>query len=275
MSKKLLFSKPVKRQTLAEQMAAAIQELILSGELASGATLPTEPELAEQFGVSRAVVRDATRLLLAQGLVEVRHGAGVFVTPVQNKALGEALLLALRRAGATAWDVEHFEQIIFPEVAALAAVMATDEEIAEIKGGVAAYLEVFSLHQAKWWGKPDVPPAEFERLRAAFRAIMEAIFAATHNQVFQQLARPLLNLRNLREWRDDDLDTPEAIVKVEVHYWRRLVEAIAAREPAQARQIVTRLMQLPPEAIEAMRQTPVGEIPVIPIPVPRSPDMFD
>jgi DNA-binding FadR family transcriptional regulator len=56
-------------------------------------------ELAEQFGVSRAVVHDTTRILMAQGLVEVKHGLGVFVTPPQNEAFGEALLLARRRAG--------------------------------------------------------------------------------------------------------------------------------------------------------------------------------
>jgi hypothetical protein len=45
-----------------------------------------------------------------------------------------------------------------------------------------------------------------------------------------------------------------------------LIEAIASRDPAKARQIVARLMELPPEAIEAMRQTVVSEIAVIPVP---------
>ena len=51
---------------MAEQMAMAIQEGIISGELAPGSPLPSEPQLAEQFGVSRAVVRDATRILMAR-----------------------------------------------------------------------------------------------------------------------------------------------------------------------------------------------------------------
>ena len=78
MSKNPVFAKPVKKQTMAEQMAGTIQELILDSDLESGEALPTEPELAEQFGVSRAVVRDATRILMARGLVEVQHGRGVF-----------------------------------------------------------------------------------------------------------------------------------------------------------------------------------------------------
>ena len=201
MTKKSVFSKPIKKQTMAEQMAEAVQESILSGDLEGGAALPTEPELAEQFGVSRAVVRDATRILMARGLVEVVHGRGVFVTQPHNEAFGEALLLALRRVGATAWDVEQFEQTILPEVAALAATSASDEEIAQIRRLSEEYLKIVADHQAKWWGK-DAPPAGLEQLTAAFRGVMGAIFAATHNQVFHQLAGPHLNLRNLRTWAE-------------------------------------------------------------------------
>jgi DNA-binding FadR family transcriptional regulator len=264
MSKKPLSSKPIKKQTLAEQMAEAIQELILSGEVESGAALPTEPELAEQFGVSRAVVRDATRILMAQGLVEVKHGLGVFVTQPQNEAFGEALLLALRRAGATVWDVEQFEQIVFPEVIALAATAATDEEITEIRRLTTACLEVFAQHVIKWGDEEKIPEVELERLRTAYRALMQAIFAATHNRVFQQLAQPLSKLRNLRTWRGDEPCPPETAIKIETEIMNQWVEAIASGDPTQARATVARLMRLPNEAIEVMRQTPVGEIPVIP-----------
>ncbi len=268
MSKKPVFSKPIKKQTMAEQMAEAVQESILSGELEGGAVLPTEPELAEQFGVSRAVVRDATRILMARGLVEVVHGRGVFVTQPHNEAFGEALLLALRRVEATAWDVEQFEQIILPEVVALAAASASDEEVTEIQRLAEEYLRIVADHQTKWWRK-DAPLAELERLTAAFRGVMGAIFAATHNQVLVQLAQPLLNLRNLRTWADAEENTPETVIAVETSFTHQLVDAIASRDPAQARATVARLVELPPEAIQAMRQTPVGEISVIPIPLPK------
>lgn len=265
MAKKPLSSKPIKKQTLAEQMAGSIQALILSGELESGVALPTEPELAEQFGVSRAVVRDATRILMAQGLVEVRQGAGVFVTPPQNEAFGGALLLALRRAGATVWDVEQFEQIILPEVVALAATVATEAEIAEIRRLTDVYLAEFAAHQARWGSQEDTPAAELEQLRMAYQAVMLAVFAATHNQVLQQLARPLLKLRNFRNWRGDEPDSPETAVNIETAFWQKLGDTLAAKDPDQARAITARLMRLPSEAVEAMRQTPVGEIPLIPL----------
>jgi GntR family transcriptional repressor for pyruvate dehydrogenase complex len=264
MTKKASFPRLARKQTLAEQMAETIQESILSGQLEPGAALPTEPELAEQFGVSRAVVRDATRILMAQGLVEVQHGRGVFVTHSQNEAFGEALLLTLRRAGATAWDVEQFEQILYPHVVALAAANATDQEIDRLRHLVHDYQVVFAEYQAKWWQK-DSPIAERERIRSAYHAVIQAIFDATHNQLLRQLAIPLLKLRNVRSWLEDEGLTLEAFIEGENAYLDTLVGAIAARDAEAARASVASLMQLPSEAIQAMKETPIGEVPAIPL----------
>jgi DNA-binding FadR family transcriptional regulator len=271
MSKRTIITKPVNKQTMAEQMAGAIQELILDGELEGGAALPTEPELAEQFGVSRAVVRDATRILMARGLVEVQHGRGVYVTEPENEAFGEAFLLALRRVDASAWDVEQFEQILIPEIIALAAANATDEEITQLRQIAEEYVEELIDFQRKWWGK-EVPAIEQEHLKTIYQGLMEGVYKATHNKVIAQLALPLIKLRNLRNWADDEEDYPETITRIETAFIDRFIGAIESRDPEQARADVVRLMVLPPEAIHAMRDTPVGEISEIPVPLPRLPD---
>ena len=264
MAKKDLFSKPVKKQTLPEQMTETIKELILSGKLEAGDALPTEPELCEQFGVSRAVVRDATRILMALGLVEVKHGSGVYVTESQSAAFGEALLIALRRSGASAWDAEHFQQIMIPELIALASTTATDEEIAEIREHIQAYRQILiEFHTRRFDGIPALP-GEMQAFRDGSQNIMRAVFKASHNHVFQQLAQPLLNLRNLRTWQDDENDTPESLMELEMIHFNGLIDAIATRDPDLARKQVRQLMDLPPVAIEAMKQTPVGEQPKIP-----------
>lgn len=266
MPKKAVFSKPVKKQTMSEQMAGTIKELILSGELNGGDSLPTEPELSEQFGVSRAVVRDATRILMALGLVEVRHGAGVFVTePQSNDTFSEALLIALRRSSASAWDVEHFDQLILPEVIALAATVATDEEIAEIREHIQIYRQIITeFHTRRWEGK-ELLPKELMNFREASQKIVDAIFKASHNRVFQQLARPLRNLKNLRIWEDDENETPESRVEIEMMYFNNLVDAIVSRDPKIARERVQQLMYLPPEVVDVMKKTPIGEQPRIPM----------
>ena len=268
MSKKILFTKPVSKQTMAEQMAGTIQELILDSDLESGEALPTEPELAEQFGVSRAVVRDATRILMARGLVEVQHGRGVFVTEPENEAFGEALLLALRRVGASAWDVEQFEQMLIPEVVALAAASATYEEVTQLRHLANEYIDVLVDYQRKWWGR-EAPAVEQERFMSAFQKWMKGVFRATHNKVIGQLAQPLINLRNLRSWAEDKGSSPESISRTEAAFIERFIGAIESRDPEYARAEIARLLVLPPEAIKAMRDTPVGEISEIPVPPPK------
>jgi len=57
-----------------EQVADQLRELIVTGELPQGGRLPTETELARSLGVSRATVREALRLLAAQGLVRTAKG---------------------------------------------------------------------------------------------------------------------------------------------------------------------------------------------------------
>ncbi|MCP4166069.1 MAG: FadR family transcriptional regulator [Chloroflexi bacterium] len=269
MNTKPRFSKATKKQTLADQVAETIREAIITADWQGGEALPTEPELAEQFGVSRAVVRDATRMLAAQGLVEVRHGKGVFVTGSQTEAFGDALLLALRRNGASAWDVEQFEQMVFPEVCALVASQASAEELVDIRDRIQRSMETFATINRRYWNSGETPPPdEHSQMVNAHRDAVKAMFDATHNRVWQLLAEPLLNLREMRHWEAGDLTVDEAI-EMESSYWQAVLAAIETRDPKQARERVARLMQLPPEAVEAMQQTPVAELVRIPIPLPR------
>lgn len=78
------------RDTLATQIAKSVLESIRAGKLAVGVRLPSEPKLAQMYGVSRNTLREAVRLLIAQGVLEARKGIGTFV----------------RGAGFSLWPVE-------------------------------------------------------------------------------------------------------------------------------------------------------------------------
>src|SRR5690554_5593541 len=68
-----------KTGTLVVQVSGSLREAILAGEYKPGDKLPSEARLTEKHGVSRTVVREAIAALRADGLVEPRRGAGVFV----------------------------------------------------------------------------------------------------------------------------------------------------------------------------------------------------
>jgi GntR family transcriptional repressor for pyruvate dehydrogenase complex len=77
-----------RKPKLAERVVSTLREQLRSGELRPGQKLPTEQQLTATFGVSRTVVREAIAALAADGLVEPRQGAGVFVMEHPATAFG-------------------------------------------------------------------------------------------------------------------------------------------------------------------------------------------
>lgn len=128
---------PVKQGKIYEQIAAQIEQLILSGELQSGDRLPTERELASQFGASRTAVREAMKQLEQKGLVEMHPGRGTRVIDGTSEAMRDSLGLMMRvgQAGSSVSLVE-LREILEPEIAALAASRAGEEHIAAMREAV-------------------------------------------------------------------------------------------------------------------------------------------
>jgi GntR family transcriptional repressor for pyruvate dehydrogenase complex len=81
---------PRHKPALAERVYHLIYSRIRNGTYPSNEKLPSEKRLAEEFGVSRPIVRDALEQLREQGLVHSRQGAGSFVREVQVEPLGFA-----------------------------------------------------------------------------------------------------------------------------------------------------------------------------------------
>ena len=71
------------RRNLVEQVADGLRSEIQSSRYRIGDKLPSESQLTAQFGVSRTVIREAVANLRADGMVQARQGAGVFVTATQ------------------------------------------------------------------------------------------------------------------------------------------------------------------------------------------------
>jgi len=99
-----------RRPSLSAVLAEQLRQMILLGELAPGQRLPSEADLAAQFGVSRVTVREALHSLHQQGLVIRQHGVGSFVSPNPYLITAglerlESYTATIRRSGARAEDV--------------------------------------------------------------------------------------------------------------------------------------------------------------------------
>jgi GntR family transcriptional repressor for pyruvate dehydrogenase complex len=71
---------------LKEQVIQELMRLIREGALAAGDRIPTERELSERLTVSRGTVREAVQFLQALGVLEIRHGRGIFVAGSASRA---------------------------------------------------------------------------------------------------------------------------------------------------------------------------------------------
>ena len=116
---------------LSDQLQDVLGRQIVSGERGAGSRLPTEAKLAEEFGVSRTVVREAVARLRSEGLVVTRQGLGAFVA---NSLLALPFRLALNSGDARRDIRELFELRLGleTEAAALAAERGTPAQVAEI-----------------------------------------------------------------------------------------------------------------------------------------------
>jgi GntR family transcriptional repressor for pyruvate dehydrogenase complex len=125
-----------------EQVADQLRELVMTGELTPGQRLPTESVLASDFGVSRATIREALRVLAAQSLIRTSKGAsgGSFVTlPTVDyissfvhanvNLLTETKLVTLE-------ELLEARELVEVPAARLAAVRRTDEDIERLRSTV-------------------------------------------------------------------------------------------------------------------------------------------
>ncbi|WP_051222505.1 FadR/GntR family transcriptional regulator [Agrococcus lahaulensis] len=111
-----------------DRVRAVLEAQILSGELPPGTLLPTEPELSAALGVSRTVLRDAVRALVARGLLTVRQGRGTMVTEPSDGALADAMVALLSRSPVTVADVMDARIAIETMLVRLAATAGTEED---------------------------------------------------------------------------------------------------------------------------------------------------
>lgn len=119
-----------------EHVAEEIRRRIGLRFVRAGESLPSDREMAEEFGVGRATVQQAIRLLEADRLVVTRRGrhGGTFVLSLHEDELARDYLVArLRRSEQAIVEAVEFRAIVEPHAAALAATHRTDDELTSLR----------------------------------------------------------------------------------------------------------------------------------------------
>lgn len=136
--------KEIQRISITDAVAESIKDLICSNQFQVGEKLPTESRLCEELKVSRTSVREAFRLLQAQGYVEIRPGRGAFVADFQTNQQTNWFEVD------DAKYKDYMEVRIAIETLAvrLAVERATEDQIQELRDVHESFLEASKIHDA-------------------------------------------------------------------------------------------------------------------------------
>ena len=217
-------------RSLAGRIVDTLRDMVESGKLTPGEQLPPERELAVQLGVSRTALREALHTLAALGLVEARHGRGVFVIGNSVQAAAQRLSAMLgtqigqagqQESVARIRELFEIRRVLEGAAAEWAAQRATDEQIAEMRTILATDQNV-----------RNAEPPDFTLISELDGRLHALIAASTTNRTLILLMSVLLDELSLA--RSNSLMLPERITR-SLHQHKALVDAIAHHDAINAR----------------------------------------
>ena len=250
--------RPVTMRSAASQVVDQLRSAIIDGRLRTGDRLPSEHQLAQDFGVSRGTVREAIRTLAASNLVTSSRGAtgGTFVTTPQAgelaEQIGEQIVLWFRAGNISLAEVHHARHVLERECAQLAALNRTEEDLSAMRRPVEISRDP-DLGEDEWLATDlDFHTAVS---RAAKNSILELAMTAVH------LVRPRTNRLLLKE-----LDRR----RIADQHWA-MYEAIRDKEPNAAAEAFERhFCYLHEMQQRALADTDAQAVPVLDIPAESS-----
>ena len=205
---------------LSDKIVEQIKNQILLGEFKPGDKLPSENELCEMFQVSRTSVREAIKMLSAQGLAKVMRGRGIFVEQLDLEHLLRMTYPIILTSQTDLEDVMHIRIVLEKESASLAAKNATADDILQMERIIKKSMLI-----------DENAPRAFEEISEANSAFHRMRAKSSRAKVLLHAIQPLWYL--IEQSRRITLNAPARKLK-SVQEHARILEAVKAHDPAQA-----------------------------------------
>lgn len=219
--------------TLAARVAERLLQQIRHDALAPGTRLPSEQAMAQHFGVSRTVLREAIAQLKAEGILSTRKGSGAFVCRLDGDAAGQDPLTA--QSVQSLLNLIEVRRGLEAETSALAALRRTPGQLAEIEHALRR------IDEAVASGVNGVE--EDVRFHLSIAAATGNPYWSKVVEMFADPIRSAVKVTRANEARRDDF----------YHQVRqeheKIVAAIAAGDPERARQAACEHMSMAAERV--------------------------
>ncbi|MBD1388337.1 FadR family transcriptional regulator [Neiella sp. HB171785] len=214
--------------SLSVQVARELGRRIVAGSIESGALIDDENALAERFQVSRVVVRDAVKILVGKGLLDVRRGIGTKVRPRNEWILLDDDVLAWHITATPRADfinqLMDIRLAFEPKAARWAAERATEEDIAEIDKACKGMEE---------------ETGSIEKFIVADALFHKAMLRAAHNEFLNAMEGVIYSalLVSVRITNQDPRKNSDSVA-----FHREVYEAVAAGDGDKAEQLTEKLL---------------------------------
>jgi len=119
--------------TLARKIFAEIESDLINGVLKPGQRLPPQDEMAENFGVSRTTLREAFKMLVALGILQVHHGKGTFIAENYTSNFIDSLIFGLIIENKTIRELVELRQMIEIGVLEIVIDKVTEHDIEQME----------------------------------------------------------------------------------------------------------------------------------------------
>lgn len=215
--------KKIKRSTsLYQDVVNEIKKAILSGKYKTGEALPSEMELARQFGVSRPVIREGIRVLQSRGFLEIRRGitGGAFVRELYQLPFMEDFADLIRYRRVKVDDLARARLLLEPEVCRLAAQNASQKSLREMQTLLDSYAVI---------KEPDK---------------LDSLYAMFHRLVGRACGNPIYSIimENIMDFTESFIKTMKPVTTI-IHNdsdHDEILEAFRQRDSEKAAEVGTR-----------------------------------
>jgi GntR family transcriptional repressor for pyruvate dehydrogenase complex len=208
------------RPTVSSATYQGLREGIAAGRFAPGSRLPSERDLAQRMGVSRPAVREAIRLLVGQGLIEIRPRRGVFVRAAAEGGLGDAFSQLIGTDFDRVMELLEVRRALETRSAALAAQYATPADLA---GLAAIYADLGHDREQRATGDDADVRFHCAIAAAAGNTVLTHLMATLHGALVRAARLLASRLMDSEHYREE---------MFALH--SRIYEAIRARRPKAA-----------------------------------------
>jgi len=125
--------KPIDNNSVVDKVVKQITDAIFQGELKPGDKIPTELELIETLQVGRNSVREAIKMLLALGILEIRRGDGTYITESIQPSVLDPLIYSVILQQSSKLEILELRETLEVDILELAIDKATKEDINKLK----------------------------------------------------------------------------------------------------------------------------------------------